>query len=411
MGRPAEPRFHPTRKRWYARCGERGPDGKRRQVYAPETVVTKAEAWAWLREAEAQQGKAKAVDARLTVATLLESYLAWAELEAGAGRMARATYAVKALHLSRFAEYAPPALGHALADKTAADLGVEELQGFVRSLQGAGYSPHYIHDIIASVQAALNWAARPIAERVPARLLPGGNPFAGYKTDVVIERTDRYVEAGDIEAFLEWAWKDARRLSRVRRRFAKVFVLMLRFLRETGCRPGEAAAARWERVDWAKATLTVPEWKNKKKTGRDRLIHLTAPVLRILRVLHRLKGRHPEFVFTHLRGKGSVARGGNPLHGEPWGSVAAMGYRLRKLRDAAAKAGVPVATRGARRLTAYLLRHTYGADAKMAGLGDHEAAELMGTSAEVFRETYGRVQVDHARKVAEDLAARRRPGA
>lgn len=409
MAREAEPRYHPKRKRWYGRVGEMGPDGKRRQVYAPAEVVSKADAWAWFKAAtEARPARVSAV--RLTLAGLCESYLAWAEREVGAGRLSRQAYTNKALHLSKFAGFRVGS-GPDLGGKVAAEVGVEDLVAFVRALQGAQYSPHYIHDIVATIQAALNWGARPVADREPVRLLPGGNPLAGYRTDVVVERQDRYVEASDIRAFLRWAWADSRRLSPIRRRFARLFVLLLRFLRETGCRPGEAVAARWDRIDWSAGVLVVPEWKNKKKTGRDRSIYLTPAVVRILRSIERLPGRHPEFVFTHLRGKGSAARGGDPLHGEPWKTTAALGYRLRKLRGAAVAAGVPVATRGARRLTAYLLRHTYGADAKMLGLGDHEAAELMGTSPEVFRETYGRVQTGHARRKAEELAARRRSGA
>jgi hypothetical protein len=54
--RLARPRYHKKRRRWYAYIGKFARDGRRHEVYAPESVQREADAWAWFVEQKARRG-------------------------------------------------------------------------------------------------------------------------------------------------------------------------------------------------------------------------------------------------------------------------------------------------------------------------------------------------------------------
>ena len=86
-------------------------------------------------------------------------------------------------------------------------------------------------------------------------------------------------------------------------RAAMVTKLALEFLIHTACRSGEVRGARWDEIDEATATWTIPA--DRMKMGREQRVPLSAQagnVLRRARALHRKPGPLT-FVFDTGRGK------------------------------------------------------------------------------------------------------------
>jgi integrase len=160
-------------------------------------------------------------------------------------------------------------------------------------------------------------------------------------------------------------------------------------------RPGEACSLRWDQIRGNVAVLE--EWKNRRKTGLLREIHLTRPVLRLLQRIARDPDRHPLFVFTHSLGRNPAGQA-NPLHGEPW-TGDGFTSKFRRWRNEYGAAG---------RLTSYAFRHCYCSDALMAGLTEAEVANLAGTSAAMIAQVYGHIQRTHSAAKADVVEEMRR---
>jgi integrase len=78
---------------------------------------------------------------------------------------------------------------------------------------------------------------------------------------------------------------------------------MVRFLRATGCRPGEACTARWRDLDLrAELPLFCPAHHKTAHHGIDRIVPLNADAVAAIGGAMRV-GLPDEFVFTHTRGK------------------------------------------------------------------------------------------------------------
>ena len=79
----------------------------------------------------------------------------------------------------------------------------------------------------------------------------------------------------------------------------------LRFLRHTGCRPGELQRLRWEQVffDTAQPAIVIPRHKTSRtqRTRKPRVIPLTAETLTLLQEIKNEGGRS-EYVFVTCRG-------------------------------------------------------------------------------------------------------------
>lgn len=423
MPRPNKPSWHPA-----GRCFRCMID--RKPVYFPQTIgrfdkplidgVPKA-AWDWLEEYKAEQRRNVIDVADPTVFVLCQLYLQWVEGERDAGRMSDSNYEGHTTRLTRFWECVPDGVGgdkRRFGDRRASELDFEDLTAFVNTMQAVPYSPHYIANICSSVQASLNWATKPVKGRNPVRYLTH-NPVQGFRPPKPPKASERYIEPVQLRAFLRWAWRRARHAYGVRQKVSDlVFVRLLWFLALTGARPGEACGARWDQINWRNQILVLEEWKNRKKTGELREIHITPPVARLLRAIERIPGRNPEWVFTHKigRGQGGVTASSE---GTPWNGDA-LGYKIRKWRKVAKKewetakaegkdvGELPIVVEGAGRFVAYLLRHTYISEGLHAGLSESEIAELCGTSAEMIRDTYGHIQRKHSAKRAQELAAKLR---
>lgn len=417
-GRQVKPRRHASGL-WYAAIGERQADGRARREYAPRSVASEREAWRWLEKSLAERAAKRVRTVDVSVFWLCQLYLQDAESrvreghdspESDDGRISPHNYRCKVSNLT-LAWETPPAPGdEPIRDRPASSIGAADLDGMVAAWRRAGYSPGYVRTLVRTLRTVYRWGARDVAGREPSRLLES-DPLAGYVAPKVPRPPDRFVESATVRRFLRWAWARAR-LSpshkAAARKFDRIFLLGFRVAMLTGVRPGEAFRLRWAAIDWGKAVAVFPG-KATWKTGRKRVVELTPPVLRILRALERLPGRHPEFVFTHMRGKGAESRGElDRRAGEPWADGSAPGKKLRKLRLEAIAAGVEGLERvGPKRLVMYTHRHNYASRALMAGLTTSEAAELLGNTAAVVESTYGHIQREHTARRARELAARR----
>lgn len=142
------------------------------------------------------------------------------------------------------------------------------------------------------------------------------------------------------------------------------FAAYLRFLWETGCRPGEARTLTAETVDWAGRQVRLKAHKNAGK-GKSRVIVLSQPAVDVL-----LSRR--------------AAHGSGPLFRNEWGrafTMQAVNGRWRRLR----LAGVVSAP------TVYAVRHTYITRALEAGVPAAHVAAACGTSIQMIERTYSHV--------------------
>jgi integrase len=444
MPRSARPRFHPGNKRWCAQVGEKGPNGKSSVVYFPATIGEhdEAGAWAYLREYLVSRARPQPIESDPPMMVLGKLYVDWAEAEVRAGRMDVKSWQNKRTHVKRLMQYGAAPGGRALPGRPASSIDAGDMDGFVRHLK-AKYSAHYAKNVVRSIVAMLNWAARPVADRDPPRILPE-SPLRGWKSNVTTRKVTRYADHRVVKAFRRWAWSRARwnwinpaKAARYRERgwkkptpairrstayrFDRIFLLMTRFIAITGCRPKEACMARWSDLKWDDSarmggTLKLDKWKNDQKTGQQRTIFVTRQVARILRALEGMDGRHPEWIFTHRIGPKSPmysVPGPHRVAGEPWQNGTTLGAKLRSFRASAVEAGVrskdgkPIGTTGPNRLVNYLFRHTYISDALARGVSISQIAKITGTSAEVIERTYGHQIESEARKLAEELAENR----
>ena len=142
------------------------------------------------------------------------------------------------------------------------------------------------------------------------------------------------------------------------------FRQVLAFLRLTGMRPGEASALKWEHVDLTARAIRLQEHKTARKTGRDRVVPLTRPVVRLL-ARRRLERPDDAHVFTNA-------------YGSPW-TRCSLSLRLQRARK---RTGLPADAK------IYGLRHRFGTDAIVAGVDIKTLAVLMGHTSTKMTEHY-----------------------
>lgn len=342
-----------------------------------------------------------------TVYGLAQYYLQWAEGEVDHDRMAMANYRAHCTHLEKFWSFR----GH--GDRLARTMAIADLDLFCREMRETEterktpHSPAYIANLCRSIQAAFNWAARTVPDRVPPRLIPE-NPLSGHRPPPVPHQ-ERYVDAKLARTFLRWVWGRAKGRGGVIGRFDRITVLLLQFLRMTGARPGEACVLLWTDIRWKEGVIIIPPERHKtgKKTGKSREIQITPPVARLLRAIERFPGHHPDHVFTHKLGKNARSLDAVSEHGRPWNSVT-LSAKVRSWRDEVIAAGIPIEATGEKRFVNYIFRHTYATDAIQSGLTHAETAELIGNTAQVTEKRYVHVQRKHSRRRAEHVVERRR---
>lgn len=134
----------------------------------------------------------------------------------------------------------------------------------------------------------------------------------------------------------------------------------MRFCEATGCRPGEACRLEWRHVQWDEGRAVL-KGKSTGKTGRMRVLPLVPSILRILRAIEGLPGRHPDYVFTQLARDGAGRREAGDLAGIPW-KVGALDQKTRLWRIAAEAEGIVTTGETGEPLTLYGLRRDIGSD-------------------------------------------------
>jgi hypothetical protein len=335
IARPNKPSWFPQRSCFRCRIG-----GRFR--YFPRTIARHARplrdgipkaAWDHLDELLRLRDAQESSSTDPTVFGLVQLFLQWSEAEAAAGRIVAKQFQNHSSHLSLFLAHS--GLGGTLARSVSAD-AMDDFFETLRSLRlertGSIPSEHYVHNVGTTVRAMMRWASRPVKGRNPSRL-DQPNPLDGYR----FPGHPGAVRGQVIRRFLRWTWARARELVGLKRRFDRIFILMLGFQRLTGCRPGESCELEWSEISptppprgdghrprWEPTTITIkPEKvKTRKLTNRARKIYVTPPVARLLRALESLDGRNDRFVFPHVLGRGAEEWGYvDPQVGEPWPTI------------------------------------------------------------------------------------------
>lgn len=299
------------------------------------------------------------------------------------------------------------AKGTSWRERIVRTLTATDLDRIVEAWAAADLKPSYIARMVASVQAVLNWSARPIAGRDPECLI-AANPLKGYSSPHchVPDAADRYAAAAEVQGFLRWARARARTFKGIAGRFERLAVELIRAVALTGARPGELCVA--ERADfearagrdqagawWGTITLDPARTKTGRKTGRKREVFLPPELVRTIRAILRLRDHHPRFVFTHRRAARSAQRGeGRREWGEPWNSNA-LSRKVKDLRRQAIAEGLALADSGDNRFVMYRLRHTAAANLLMAGHDPYTVGKLLGTSAAMIQKRYGSLLKGH----------------
>jgi integrase len=141
---------------------------------------------------------------------------------------------------------------------------------------------------------------------------------------------------------------------------------LLRFLRLTGARPGEAANLEWSHIDLDAAVivLTVHKTSRTQRAPKPRVIPLTQEVVDLLVAIRARQEPGPRVFRTH--------------RGSPW-NRSSLSLRMQRAR---AKAGILDDAK------LYGLRHAFGTRAILNGVDLKTLAELLGHSSTRMSEHY-----------------------
>jgi len=248
------------------------------------------------------------------VADTIEAFLNWAER-----------------HLSPEAQRNLKWYGQMFAERWG-NLLVTELKPIhvTRWVDEKTWGPTTQHNAYRSVGRVFSWACQ---QGVLAT-----NPLKGMKSPRPHHR-ERAMTDEEFRTLLRHSKRD--------------FKILLYSLKTTGCRPKEARTLKWAQVQADRWILTVH--KTVHKTGRPRVIYLTASMQKLMAVLRR--EATSEYVFLNARNK-------------PW-TVNAMRQRISRIKDK---------TELAKDLCVYLLRHAFGTNAILNGVDPVTVATCMGHS-------------------------------
>ena len=411
MPRVAKPYYSDAERCWITNAvGDPLPSGRKRKAknrdigppLGPDARKNERAAEAWLQGLLDEAAEVRRNGDQPTLYALSELYFAWAR---GPGGLAARTLEDYVRRVRKLLAFERPR-GDQLGDVVAADLVAADLARFVDRLKADGYDPVYINSILITVQAMMNWAARPIHDDRPGgRILPA-NPFAGVARPKAAAPPKRYCGPRARAAFLEYAFLRACRqpVGSLLWRFDRLAVALFRFAEATGCRPDEACRLEWAHVDW-EGCRAVLKGKSTGKTGRKRALPLSDATVRLLRAIEKLPGRHGRFVFTHLGRDGS----GAGLAGVPW-VARALAHKFRQWRDEAIEAGCPIEAERDAALTMYSFRRDLGADVLRDGGSYADVAEVLGNSAAVAERHYASYDSSHAVNLARKVEEKRRGG-
>jgi integrase/recombinase XerC len=176
------------------------------------------------------------------------------------------------------------------------------------------------------------------------------NQIASMKRPRPNRRTE-IPDVGEIDLFLKTARPE--------------FRMILNFVHQTGCRPGEASMIERRHINLEnrEVRFRIGEDKTSGKTGKPRVIHLNDAAIEILRRL--MIGSPSGPLFRNSRGR-------------PWTNFS-MSHAARKIRERSGLDG---------RSVVYALRHQWATDALANGIPLSTVAEMMGNSPEIVARVY-----------------------
>jgi integrase len=225
------------------------------------------------------------------------------------------------------------------------------------------------HVAVGVLLRALSWAAK---EGIVTK-----NPIAGMSKPEKLARGKEVVLPEALQDLL---------IGQANRELAK----LLRVLRGTGCRPGEAVHADCGHYKRDLGVLLFPwnppageyRWKTGRKTKRDRVVHLT-PTLREL----------VEVEVDSAGGRGRIFR---TLKGVPWTPANLAKAMLRLADRKAVRAWCGANGFDSGKIMAYGFRHSFATRMLKANCPVKLLADLMGTSVLMIERNYGHLHDDHA---------------
>lgn len=326
MGWRPQPRFDSTRNRWHVNL-----KGRRYILGAayPNAVKRFAEILAEV----GMSGAVAPSKVPLTVAELVEDWLRW---HPGDWRR---------WMVRPFFDFAGYARLH--------DLGDDTLDRYLRSLTRAKYAPQTIKHMV-------NHAARVLTHGVESEWLARAPKMPRLPT---VPREPKDIDSatlGDIGAALE---------NPCRARAAR----LIRFILETGCRPGEARGLTWRQVRYDKGICTIRDHKTRHH-GKVRTIYLTPGAIKALKSASAADGIELDApVFKSRLGKPYTSAGLRAI--------------LRRL--------------GAR---PNQLRHTFAQHALLT-LPLEDVSKLLGHAKTQTTQAYAHIQNQRAIEAAQSLAS------
>lgn len=194
--------------------------------------------------------------------------------------------------------------------------------------------------------------------------LIGQNPFAHVKNPGVSKR-ERIISADEKALILESIKDDA-------------FRNFMLALFGTGCRPSEVARVSSEDVNLALGVWKFDQHKTRKKTGKPRIVYLSAEMLELTKSQLAKHAVGP--LFPNIRGRAFTPN--------------AWRCRFRRLRERFPKL---------QGVVAYCCRHSYATQALINGVGIAQVATLLGHSdTNMVATTYSHIaaNVAHMREAA-----------
>ncbi len=398
--------WHKSR-RW--RFSTTDPGGKRRYHYAtpefPRTETGRRKATEWM-EAMLRSLEDRVVQADgWTLEDLRKLYLDHVDTRLAAGEAAPETYDGhrKALNLI----CGTPRGGLTYGHLEARTLTTKDVGDLVKLWTGK--SPTTIRNRIGSLQAMLNWAARPIPGRPLERIITA-NPIAGMDLPRPEYQGDRYAPAAEVEAFVGWVEARAAKVESKEARFERMLAVLIRMAAETGARPKELCRLEWRHYDADIGFVIFPprEHKTGRKTGRPRSIYIPQTIAALLEQLKSDPDRHLTHVFTHRRHVlGTVGTAQQCRQGEPW-IPNGLCKRMASLRREAIEAGaIPAVDKGIKRMHLYRLRHTKITNDIQSGESITDLAGMHGNSVAIIESTYLHTQLRHRSEVGRRLERRK----
>lgn len=423
MARKPKVRWVERVKAWRCDVGPVGKSGRRTPKYfreIPPTAKGERQAQealeAYLKDRDREEALSAKTLGNPAVVQVVEAYLQHAERSAEPR-----TLATHAERLGTWMRRAPGAIpdedGILFDPRPARSLKPADLGRVAKAMTEEGMSPHYVAGILASVKACWAWAARHEEDRDPQKLVPE-DVFKDVKGPRVPAPPERYFPPTQAESLLRFIEGRAEATPGLTGEFERLTALLYRCLYESGARPSELCRATWRDFDSETGVIVLHKHKTGKKTGKPRRVPLTGELARRVGEAKSRPGAHPEFIFTHKRGRGAKGRGmTSPRAGEPW-KVGPLGQKFRKLRVAAGRRGVDVRVRDGSgqvpedspECTLYDFRRTFSTDADDAGFTDERTAAAMGNSPEMVARIYKTRHAKAAVQVAEAVAAKRRKG-